>query len=151
MLLRLATPADEFIGPPVPSVLGVPLLPWELVPIPTAEPSWTKAWRSGGTARATPTANTAQAAARPDRSSPYRPSRGWGRTWPGPEPCAGEPCAGEPPRMAFQRRTLSARKPAAAVAQEWLLAYAGPDRTRARIRSSRSGRGEKWSAAACRA
>ena len=43
---------------------------------PTAVPSWTKACRSGGTARATPMANTAQAAARPDRSKPTRQSRG---------------------------------------------------------------------------
>ena len=41
--------------------------------------SWMKAWRSGGTARATPTANTAQAAARAGRSSPSRQSRGWRR------------------------------------------------------------------------
>ena len=46
---------------------------------PTAEPICTKAWRSGGTARATPMANTAQAAARPDRSSTSRRSRGWRR------------------------------------------------------------------------
>jgi len=44
--------------------------------IPTAELSWLKAWRSGGTASATPMANTTQAAARAGRSSPYRQSRG---------------------------------------------------------------------------
>jgi len=78
MLAGLAPPAEEPIGLLLdPFVPWDPLLLWEL--IPTAEPSWTKAWRSGGTARATPTANTAQATARPDRSNPYRQSRGWRR------------------------------------------------------------------------
>jgi len=151
-LLGLAPPTDELIGlAPNPSVPGVPLVLRAVNP--TAEPICPKACRSGGTARVTPMANTAQAAARADRSSTSRRSRGW-RAWPRPEPCAGEPCAGEPPRMAFQRRTMSARKPpdaAALVAAECLLAYAGPDRTRVRIRSSPSGRGSIWSAAACRA
>jgi len=52
-----------------PFRVGAPPLALE-VEIPTAEPSWTKAWRSGGTASATPMANTAQAAARAGRSSP---------------------------------------------------------------------------------
>jgi hypothetical protein len=77
MLLGVAPSGDEPIGllldPSVP--WDPPLLPlWEV--IPTAEPICTKAWRSGGTARATPMANTAQAAARPDRSSTSRRSRG---------------------------------------------------------------------------
>ena len=75
MLLRLTRPAEADSGLPVPAPLWGPLLLWEEV-IPTAELSWTKAWRSGGTARATPTANTAQAAARAGRSSPSRQSRG---------------------------------------------------------------------------
>ena len=84
MLLGLAPPADEPIGLLLdPSVPWDPplLLLWEVIPTaePTSEPICTKAWRSGGTARATPMANTAQAAARPDRSSTSRRSRGWRR------------------------------------------------------------------------
>ena len=74
-LLGLGLPAEVPICWPDPSVPWAPLLLWE-VANPTAEPSWTKACRSGGTARATPMANTAQAAARPDRSKPTRQSRG---------------------------------------------------------------------------
>jgi hypothetical protein len=87
--LRLGTP---------PAVLELEL-EWEN---PTAVPSWTKAPRSGGIARATPMANTAQAAARAGRSSPYRQSRCCRSPAPSPS------C---PPRAAFQRRTMSARKP----------------------------------------
>ena len=67
-------PPAEPIWVPDPFVLGTSLPVLELA-IPTAEPSWTTASRSGGTARATPMANTAQAAARAGRSSPYRQSR----------------------------------------------------------------------------
>jgi len=78
MPLGLAPPADELIGlAPNPSVPGVPVLVCEANP--TAEPICPKAWRSGGTARTTPMANTAQAAARADRSSPSRQSRDWRR------------------------------------------------------------------------
>jgi len=78
MLLGLTPPTDELIGPaPDPSVPGVPVLLCEANP--TAEPICPKAWRSGGTARTTPMANTAQAAARADRSSPSRQSRDWRR------------------------------------------------------------------------
>ena len=87
MPLGLAPPADELtwlaLTPSVPGAL--PLLLLLLLPLllfeanPTAEPSCTKAWRSGGTAKATPMANTAQAAARPDRSRTSRRSRGWRR------------------------------------------------------------------------
>ena len=59
---------------PAPFTLGAPLLVLGLAS-PTAVPSCTKAWRSGGNASATPMANTAQAAARAGRSSPYRQSR----------------------------------------------------------------------------
>ena len=74
MLLELTLPADADCGLPCPAAPWVPLL-WEEV-IPTAELSWPKAWRSGGNARTTPMANTAQAAARAGRSSPSRQSRG---------------------------------------------------------------------------
>jgi len=89
MLLGVAPPTEEPIGllldPSVPwdPLLLLLLLPplWEVIPTsePTSELICTKAWRSGGTARATPTANMAQATARPDRSSPSRQSRGWRR------------------------------------------------------------------------
>jgi hypothetical protein len=68
-------PAPEPYWVPAPLTLGTPLPVLELV-IPTAELSWTKAWRSGGIASATPIANTTHAAARAGRSSPYRQSRG---------------------------------------------------------------------------
>ena len=89
--------------------------------IPTAEPSWTKASRSGGTAKETPMANTAQATARAGRSSPYRQSRGCRRAVPAAA-APPVPAASCPPRMAFQRRTRSARKPPRAEAPECLLA-----------------------------
>jgi hypothetical protein len=76
-LLGLAPPADELIGlAPDPSVPVVPGVPRAVVN-PTAEPICPKACRSGGTASVTPMANTAQAAARADRSSTSRRSRGW--------------------------------------------------------------------------
>jgi hypothetical protein len=75
--------------------------------IPTAEPRLTKAWRSGGTDRATPMANTAQAAASAGRSHPYRQSR-----------CCRSPAPSGswPPRAVFHRRTMPARKPVRAAA-----------------------------------
>ena len=69
-------PAPELYWVPAPLALGTPLPVLELE-IPTAELSWPKAWRSGGTASATPMANTTHAAARAGRSSPYRQSRCW--------------------------------------------------------------------------
>ena len=71
---RLAPPPDEPAWVPDPSALAPPLALEE--ENPTAVPSWTKASRSGGTAKETPMANTAQATARAGRSSPYRQSRG---------------------------------------------------------------------------
>ncbi len=135
--------ADELPGPappvaeptalPEPARLCVPLLGLE-EEIPTADPSETKASRSGGKARTTPMANTAQAAARTGLSSPSRQSRGRARPLPPrPRPSRAESSR---PRPAFQR---PARKPARAA--ERLLTWAGPDRTRARIRSSPSGWG----------
>jgi hypothetical protein len=130
---ELSGPAPPFAEPaalPEPARLGVPLLGLE-EEIPTAEPSETKASRSGGRARTTPMANTAQAAARTGLSSPSRQSRGRGRARP-----LSSRAESSRPRPAFQR---PARKPPRAA--ERLLAWAGPDRTRARIRSSPSGRG----------
>ena len=141
----LAGPAPPFAGPaalPEPSRLGA--FPLALDDeIPTADPSWTKAWRSGGRARTTPMANTAQAAARTGLSSPSRQSRGRCRAPPRAGP---RRACSSPPRPVTQR-PRPARKPPSAV--ECLLARAGPDCTRARIRSSPSGCGSTWSAAAC--
>jgi hypothetical protein len=107
-----APPPAVFIGVPAPAG---PSTPWLLleVEIPTAEPSWTMASRSGGTARAIPMANTAQATARAGRNSPYFHFHGCGRLSPG---------SPAPPRTAFQRRTRSARKPPDAPACACLLA-----------------------------
>jgi len=69
-----APPAPEPSWVPAPLTLGTPL-PVPELEIPTALASWAKASRSGGTASATPMANTTQAAARAGRSSPYRQSR----------------------------------------------------------------------------
>ena len=103
-----APPAAELAWVPAPFRLGA-LPPGLELENPTALPSWwTKASRSGGTANATPMANTAQAAARAGRSSPYRQSRCCRAlplpvSWPLPASC--------PPRAAFQRRTRIARNP----------------------------------------
>jgi hypothetical protein len=143
---ELKGPAPPFAEPaalPEPARLGVPSLGLE-EEIPTADPSETRASRSGGSARTTPMANTAQAAARTGLSSPSRQSRGRCRERPLP-PRADS----SPPRPAFQRPARPARNPPGA--RERRPAWAGPDRTRARIRSSPSGRGSTWSAAACSA
>jgi hypothetical protein len=131
-----APPFAELAALPEPSRLGA--FPLALDDeIPTAEPSWMKASRSGGRARTTPMANTAQAAARTGLSSPSRQSRELPRR------------VGSSPPRPVAHRPRPARKPPVAAAR--LLARAGPDRTRARIRSSPSGRGSTWSAAACSA
>jgi len=69
-----APPAAGLAWVPPPFRLGALPPGLELVS-PTAELSPATAWRSGGNASATPTANTTQAAARAGRSSPYRQSR----------------------------------------------------------------------------
>jgi hypothetical protein len=138
-----APPFPELAALPEPSRLGA--FPLALDDeIPTAEPSWTKASRSGGRARTTPMANTAQAAARIGLSSPSRQSRG--RCGAPPPRCGPRRAGSSPPRPVAQRPRPVRKPPGAAVC---LLARAGPDRTRARIRSSPSGRGSTWSAAAC--
>jgi hypothetical protein len=115
---RLAPPPDELAWAPDPATLAPPLALEE--ENPTAEPSWTKASRSGGTAKETPIANTAQATASAGRSSPYRQSRGCRPAPPVPAPPV--PAASCPPRTAFQRCTRSARKPRCREAHECLLA-----------------------------
>jgi hypothetical protein len=133
---ELPGPAPPFAEPaalPEPARLGVPVLGLE-EENPTADPREPTASRSGGKARTTPMANTAQAAARTGLSSPSRQSRGRGRVWPLPSRAASWP-----PRPALQRPARPARKPPRAAAR--LLAWDGPDLTRARIRSSPSGWG----------
>ena len=87
---RLAPPPDEPPGCPIRPGWAPPLALEE--EIPTAVPSWTKASRSGGTARKTPMANTAQATARAGRSSPYRQSRGCRPAPPVPRSCPRAAC-----------------------------------------------------------
>jgi hypothetical protein len=106
---------------PVPARPGTPPLLLLEDEIPTAEPSWTRVSRSGGKARATPRANTAQAAATAGRNQPYLHFHGCGPPWPG-SPAPPRPGSPAPPRAAFQRRTRSARKPPAAPAFACLLA-----------------------------
>ena len=74
VLLWLRPLPDEPAGLPVPARLGVPPVLCEV--IPADWPSWTRAWRVGGSSRAMPTANRAHAIARVGRSSPSRQSRG---------------------------------------------------------------------------
>lgn len=78
--------AEDPIGLPVPAALPAPLLLLLCGASPAAVPSWKKASRSGGTARATPMANTAQAMARAGRSSPSLQSRGCRCLSPRPAP-----------------------------------------------------------------
>jgi hypothetical protein len=128
-VIALAVPLLA-VPPPVP----------ELCPDSTVELSWTIAWRSGGTAMATPAANTAQAKASAGRSIRSRTSnRGrrlrerararvpWADGWSSRDCCSPEEAA----------------LPSAA--------RAGPDPIFDRIRSRPSGRGSTCSAAACSA
>ena len=149
LLVGLITPFDE--APrglePDPLRLGGALVLCEEMPV--TWPSWIRASRVGGSARATPMANTAHAAARTGRSSPSRQSRGWRRAF--PVLSRPGPVRSRPSRPAFQRPLRPPRKPPARPAPACLLAWADPDRTRARIRWRPSGCGSTWSAAACRA
>lgn len=148
VLPGLLAPLDEPPNglEPVPARLGVPLLLFEM---PATWPIWTRASRVGGSARATPTANTAHATARAGRSNPSRQSRGRRRA--SPAPSRPGPVLSRSSRPAFQRSLRAPRKPPTCPTPACLLAWADPDRTRARIRSRPSGPGSTWSAAACRA
>ena len=99
-----------------PFRLGVPLaLPVEMPATwPASWPSWTRASRVGGSARATPMANTAHATASAGRSRPSRQSRGWRRAVSGWGPVLSRP--------PIQRRVSPTRKPPASPARECLLA-----------------------------
>ncbi len=91
----LRPPAAAPAGLPGPAWLGVSLVLREVIPADWL--SWTRASRIGGTARATPIANKAQAIARVGRSSPSRQSRGWRRACPAPVPPApDDPPAADP-------------------------------------------------------
>lgn len=78
--------AEDPMGLPAPAALPAPLLLLLCGASPAAVPSWMKASRSGGTARATPMANTAQAMARAGRSSPSLQARGCRCLSPRPAP-----------------------------------------------------------------
>jgi hypothetical protein len=162
----LTPPADETTGVPPPATPCVPLALCEDSPVTL--PIWYRASRVGGSARATPTANTAHATARAGRSSPSHHSpgrccsparRGSPARRAVPVPACRRSVLPVPacrrsvylPRQADQRRVRPASKPPAAGAQACLLVRAGPDLTRARIRSRPSERGSTWSAAACSA
>jgi hypothetical protein len=105
-----------------------------VVPEPvTVAVSWLISWPSGVSANTSATTNTAQAMPKAGRSSASRQS----------------------PRPSRPRRA-SARKPdtpeenaRAKEAKDRPPAWAGADRTRARIRSRPSGRGSIWSATEC--
>jgi hypothetical protein len=114
-------PFEEPCGVPGPVWLCGPLVLG--APIPTCWPIWTMASRVGGNARATPTANTAQAMARAGRSSPSRQSRGSRDASGRRSSCPPWPASCSP-RPVFQRRARPARKPPAAAdpALECLLA-----------------------------
>jgi hypothetical protein len=92
-------------------------------------------------------ANTAQAPARIGLTSPSCQSRGRCRARPLPLRADSRSPGPVFRRLVFRRPVRPARKPLGAA--ERPLAWADPDRTRARIRSSPSGRGSTWSAAAC--
>jgi len=64
----LAAAAPDGLGTPEPTAPPPPDVPPVVCPDSTEELSWTMACRSGGTAAATPAANTAQARARAGRS-----------------------------------------------------------------------------------
>jgi hypothetical protein len=117
--LLAVTPAPLAWPPPGRPADAVAL--GEFCPVTDAL-SWLIAWRSGGTASAMPIANTAQAMPRAGRSSPMCHSR------------------------LLPRRLWRLWRP---WKSDDLLAWAGPDRTRARIRSRPSARGSIGSAAAC--
>jgi len=141
LLAGLLPPVGELARVPVPDRLGVLLLGL-CEEIPATSPIWTRAWRVGGNASATPMANTAAPTAKTGRSSPVRQSRGWRRA------CR---LSSRSPRPVRRRRVRSARKPPEDPAQACLPARAGPAWTRARIRSRPSEPGSTWSAAACSA
>ncbi len=123
LLLWLRPVAEGAIGLPVPAAVPAPLLLLLCGPSPAAVPSWMKASRSGGTAMATPTANTAQAMARAGRSSLLLQSSGC-RAWPrsaprplpAPRPWPAPGASSRPCRQTSQRRTRPARKPPGAAA-----------------------------------
>jgi hypothetical protein len=103
-----ATPPLPSTCPPPPAAAapGAELADGWLLSTPETDEA--TAWRSGGTeASTTPTTNTAQATAIAGLSIAIRQSRGrcWARPWPRPPP------ADPPPCRAYQRRTVSARKP----------------------------------------
>jgi hypothetical protein len=144
-----SAPAEVPLSRPLgePAGLGAPALCCE--ESPTELPSWTKAARSGGSDSATPAANTAQATATAGRIMRCRQSSD-GRVWPfllrpcrpwADAGCARAPGAAIPPDRALCRRIQPASPEPEAGASALSLVKEVPARTRARIRSSPSGRG----------
>ncbi len=124
---------------PLPSAVPPPFSFWPVIVLATFELSWPMAARTGGTASATPRANTAKQTAKAGRSTATchcLDDRGIRRAW--PPWCA-------------RRRRRSARNPPRAVPDSGACAWAGLDPILARIRSRPSACGSTWSAAACSA
>jgi hypothetical protein len=125
-------------GPP-PEGAGVAWL-LELWPVTDAL-SWPMAWRSGGTASAMAMTNRAQARPRAGRSRPSRQS---------PVRRAPLPRRPRPEDREDLEDLEEPGDPVSSWVRERRLAWpAEAEPTRARIRSSPSGRGSTWSAAAC--
>jgi hypothetical protein len=130
LVLVIPTPVP-FGWPPPRDPLGRAEL---VVPEPvTVAVSWLISWPSGVSANTSATTNTAQAMPKAGRSSASRQS---------PRPSR--------PRRASARTPDTPEENARAKeAKERPPAWAGTDRTRARIRSRPSGRGSIWSATEC--
>lgn len=132
LVLLLVIPTPVPFGWPAPRDPpgGVELV----VPEPvTVAVSWLMSWPSGVSANTSATTNTAQAMPKAGRSSASRQS---------PRPSR--------PRKASARTPDTPEENARATeAKERPPAWAGADRTRARIRSRPSGRGSIWSPTEC--
>jgi hypothetical protein len=101
----VATPPSPSAFPPPPAA-GAPAELADGWLLSTPDTDEATAWRSGGTEASTmPATNTAQATAIAGLSTATRQSLGRRCPWPGP------PAGEAPPRPAYQRRTVSARKP----------------------------------------
>ncbi|HEY1624429.1 MAG TPA: hypothetical protein VGG16_11585 [Streptosporangiaceae bacterium] len=131
----MVTPVMALASP----LLALPPPTLELCPDRTLELSWTMAWRSGGTATATPAANTAQAKASAGRSIRSRKS---------------QRDRALRDRVRAPRAGRCSSREAGSLGASAVLppaARAGPDWIFARMRSRPSGRGSTCSAAACNA
>jgi len=147
--------------PGVPEPATLPLLLLGLCPDSTEELSWKMACRNGGTAAATPIANTAQAIAsaglsrtsrmsRPDHQLDRRRARGEGRVGPArPGGADGSLRPGGPDGSGDGEGTP--RRPYSGIGAALARVGAAPGRILARMRSRPSACGSTCSAAACSA